>query len=67
MSGIELHRQLLSLGSEVPVIHVTAHEEPAVRTEAQAVGCAGFFRKTDPGSEILASIDRVVRKKRGRA
>ena len=65
VSGIGLHRQLNSLGSAVPVLHVTAHDEPAIRAEAVAAGCAGYFRKTDPGAEILAAIERLVRGKNG--
>src|SRR5215470_8040990 len=47
-SGIDLHRQLLATGDATPVIYITAHTDPAVRVEAQSLGCAGFFLKTDP-------------------
>jgi FixJ family two-component response regulator len=56
MSGIELHRQLNSSGSTTPVIYLTAHDEPATRAEAQAAGCAAYFRKTAPGEALLQAI-----------
>jgi FixJ family two-component response regulator len=60
MSGIELHQQLSASGSTIPVIYITAYDEPATREAAQAAGCAGYFRKTAPGAEVLAAIRRSV-------
>jgi FixJ family two-component response regulator len=60
MSGIELHRQLNSSGSKTPVIYLTAHDEPATREEAQAAGCAAYFRKTAPGKAVLEAIRRAA-------
>jgi FixJ family two-component response regulator len=60
MSGIELHCQLNSSGSTTPVIYITAHDEPATREEAQAAGCAAYFRKTAPGEAVLQAIRRAV-------
>jgi FixJ family two-component response regulator len=56
MSGIELHRQLNASGSTIPVIYVTAHDEPATREAAQAAGCAAYFRKTAPSEALLEAI-----------
>jgi FixJ family two-component response regulator len=61
MSGIELHRLLASGGSTTPVVYVTAHDEDATREEAQAVGCAAYFRKTDPGEAVLQAIRRAAK------
>lgn len=60
MSGIELQRQLLAQGSKTPVIYITAYDDSKTRAEALAGGCAGFFRKTDPGQDIIAAIRRAV-------
>ena len=65
MSGIELHRQLRASGSSTPVIYVTAHDEPETREQAQALGCAAYFRKTAPGEELLKAIRRVANPKAG--
>jgi FixJ family two-component response regulator len=60
MSGIELRKRLSSLNDVTPVLFITAHDKPEVRAQAEESGCAGFFRKTDSGAEVLASIRRVV-------
>lgn len=56
MSGLELQARLVAEGFPAPIIFITAHDNPASRREAQQLGCAGFFRKTDPGIQI---IDRI--------
>jgi FixJ family two-component response regulator len=60
ISGIELNRQLAGAGSTTPVIFITAHDDPESRKQALAVGYAGYFRKTDSGSEVLDCIRRAV-------
>jgi FixJ family two-component response regulator len=60
MSGIELGRRLVAEGRSAPFIYITAHDDPDVRAGAKAAGCAGFFRKTDPGAEVLDAIRRAA-------
>lgn len=60
MSGIDLKKQLDAAGSTTPVIFITAFDDPAARTQALATGCAGFFRKTDSGSDVLDALRRAV-------
>ena len=60
ISGIELLRRLVSVGEKTPAIFITAHEDPAMQAEALALGCAGYFRKTDSGSEVLDAIRRIA-------
>jgi FixJ family two-component response regulator len=59
MSGIELHQQLIQSGTRTPVIYITAYDDPGARQEAEALGCAGFFRKSDSGPQIIETIRRV--------
>jgi FixJ family two-component response regulator len=59
MSGLELQRQLQTEGSHVPLIFITAHDDP-YRAEASRRGCVGFFRKTDPGALIVDALRRVI-------
>jgi len=56
MSGLELFRELFGRGSRTPVIFITAYDEPGQRAEAMQGGCAGFFRKSDPGALIVSAI-----------
>jgi len=60
MSGLELQRRLQSEGSHVPVIFITAHDDPGYRAEAIRRGCVGFFRKTDPGALIVDTLRRAL-------
>ncbi len=60
MSGLELQRRLQAEGSHVPLIFITAHDDPACREEAIRRGCAGFFRKTDPGALIVDALRRSL-------
>ena len=56
MSGIELAQRLAAEGQPTPIIFITAFDEPETRAAAEAVGCAAYFRKTDPGDEVLKAI-----------
>ncbi len=60
MSGLELRRRLAAVRDPTPVIFITAHDEPEIRAQALAGGCAGYFRKTDPGQTVLDAIRRAV-------
>ena len=60
-SGLELRRHLTTLGSPIPVIFVTAHDEPKIREEAQEVGCSAYLRKPVPGQLLLEAISKAVK------
>jgi FixJ family two-component response regulator len=60
MSGLDLLNRLAAAGTPVPVIFITAHDDPRVRDQAYAMGCVGYFRKTDSGSDVLEAIRRAV-------
>jgi FixJ family two-component response regulator len=60
ISGLELSQRLAAVKDATPVIFITAHDEPEMRTRALATGCAGYFRKTDPGEQVLDAIRRAA-------
>lgn len=60
ISGIELRRRLSAAGETTPVIFITAHDDAETRAEAETVGCAAYFRKTDSGAEVLEAIRRLT-------
>ena len=62
MSGIDLQKRLNEDGHAPPIIFVTANDVPEIRQQALAGGCAGYFRKTDPGAILLKAIREVVEK-----
>jgi len=60
MSGLELYQRLSAVNDGTPVVFITAQDNPGVRAQAEASDCAGYFRKTDSGADILAAIRRAV-------
>lgn len=60
MSGLELSRRLYADGGRTPFIVITAHDDPAARADAEAVGCSAFFLKTDSGAEVVDVIRRIT-------
>jgi FixJ family two-component response regulator len=48
------------IGHNVPVIFITALDDPDTRIEAEASGCAAYFSKTDAGADVLAAIRRLA-------
>jgi FixJ family two-component response regulator len=60
MTGLELQRRLKAEQNPVPVIFITAFEDPAAQAEAERIGCAAFFHKTDPGTRIIHAIRQSV-------
>jgi FixJ family two-component response regulator len=60
MSGLDLRRRLSAVMDATPVIFITAHEDPEVRAQAEASGCAGYFRKMDSGADVLAAIRSTI-------
>jgi FixJ family two-component response regulator len=60
MSGLEMRKRLSAVKDGTPVVFITAHDDPEVRAQAEASGCAGFFRKTDSGTDVLAAIRRAT-------
>ncbi len=60
ISGLELTQRLGAVNDPTPVIFITAHDEPEVRAQALACGCAGYFRKSDPAEVVLNAIRRAA-------
>jgi FixJ family two-component response regulator len=61
MSGIDMHRRLLEEGNRTPVIYITAFDDPRAQADASGLGCAGYFRKTDAGNDILEAVRKVTK------
>jgi len=60
ISGLELRERLAAVQDVTPVVFITAFDDPELRAQAEASGCAGFFRKSDAGSDVLAAIRRAT-------
>jgi FixJ family two-component response regulator len=58
MSGIDLYRRLAPRGDEVPAVFITAHDEPAVREEAERMG--SYLAKPFSGRALLDAITHAL-------
>ena len=61
MSGLDLSKSLRAVKDTTPIIFITAQDNHDMRVQAEASDCAGYFRKTDSGSDVLAVIHRTIR------
>jgi two-component system response regulator FixJ len=60
MSGLDLHRQLKSQGSIVPVILITGHGDIAMAVAAIKEGAFDFIEKPYNADQLIASIDKAI-------
>jgi CheY-like chemotaxis protein len=60
ISGLDLARRLLAVKDKTPVVFITAFDDPEVRAQAEAIGCAAYFRKTESGADVVAAIRRAI-------
>jgi FixJ family two-component response regulator len=56
MSGLDLQRQLRAEGSTVPIIVITAFDDPHSRDQADRFGCMAYLRKPCEAETILALL-----------
>jgi len=56
MSGKDLQAALERQGCHLPVIFVTADDDPDIRSKAQKMGAVGFFRKPVDGTALLDAV-----------
>jgi FixJ family two-component response regulator len=59
-SGIELRHRLKAAGISLPVIYITANDNPAVRVAAIESGCIAYLTKPFGAKSLIESIERVV-------
>lgn len=60
VSGFELHRRLAEHGPMPPWIFITAHDDPAVRTQAERASAA-YLLKPFQGKTLAALVASALR------
>ena len=60
MSGFDLYRRLAFSGEQVKAIFITAHDEPAMREEAERLDAMGYLPKPFSGRALLEAVSRAV-------
>jgi FixJ family two-component response regulator len=65
MSGFELYRELVLSGGQPPVIFITAHDEPAIREEAERMGARSYLAKPFSGRTLLDAVTQALARPAG--
>jgi FixJ family two-component response regulator len=60
LSGIEMTAQLRRSGFEVPVIMITARDDPALEQQARAGGALCILRKPFESEALLDCVERAL-------
>ena len=56
MTGLELQSRLTSWRCRIPIIFITAHDDPAARVRALKAGAVDFLRKPFTEDDLLRAI-----------
>lgn len=56
LSGRDVQKQLIGLPRPIPLIMITAHDEPTIREQSLADGAAAYLRKPVRGEALLRAI-----------
>jgi FixJ family two-component response regulator len=59
-SGIELRHRLKAAGIALPVIYITANDNPTVRLAALASGCIAYLSKPFTSRSLLEPIEKAL-------
>ena len=60
LSGLELQTKLAALGSTVPIIFITGHDDPDARTQALNGGAVDFLEKPFDDEDLFAAIHTAL-------
>ena len=63
ISGLELQKRLSARGSKLPIIFLTAFEDPQARSEALKAGSIAFLQKPVDEETLLEAIKRASQRK----
>lgn len=63
MTGLELQRHLSDNRSRIPMIFITARDDPAARAQALKAGAVDFLKKPFAGDTLLGAIRAALDRK----
>ncbi|HUO67753.1 MAG TPA: response regulator [Gammaproteobacteria bacterium] len=67
MSGLELHRRLMSMNRGIPTILITAYPEARLQTEALKSGVVCFLVKPFIAEDLLACVRTALKRRDDKA
>jgi FixJ family two-component response regulator len=59
-SGLDLQRQLVRTGPQVPTVVITGHDEPGMEARCLAAGARAYLRKPLEAGTLLAAIEAAI-------
>jgi FixJ family two-component response regulator len=65
LSGVELQSHLISRGSAVPIIFVTASPERRIEAQVRSAGAVGFLNKPFDDKTLIACLDQALGRRDG--
>ena len=60
LSGFELYQRLVRNGTDLPVIFITAYDDPDSQARANSAGAMAYLTKPFPGQKLIAAICRAI-------
>lgn len=60
VSGLDLQRHLSSIGVDIPIIIITAHNEIGLRERCAAAGAAAFLAKPVNAPALMAAVNAAM-------
>ncbi len=60
LTGRDVQRHLIGLQTPIPLIMITAHDEPTIREQSLADGAVAYLRKPLRGDALVRSIWQAV-------
>src|SRR5215468_1843057 len=60
LTGVELQSHLISRGSAVPIIFVTASPERKIEAQARSAGAVGFLNKPFDDQTLIECLHRAL-------
>jgi FixJ family two-component response regulator len=60
ISGLDLQRQLVRTGPQIPTVVITGHDEPGMEARCLAAGACAYLRKPLEAGMLLAAIGAAI-------
>jgi FixJ family two-component response regulator len=60
VSGLDLQRQIGRAGLRLPIVVITAHDEPGMQARCLAAGASAYLRKPLEAGKLLAAIEAAI-------
>jgi len=60
MSGMHLQEALKAAGHDLPIIFITAHDDPDIKERALRAGAVAFLRKPFEDTLLFDAIHRAI-------